>query len=74
MLLGQSSVNFMFYLVEAHEGVHGDFLLKEGRPLSGRTLRVSPVNTSLAALFEQFVDSVSFFFFLFSYHKSQVVI
>ncbi|XP_034544761.1 von Willebrand factor A domain-containing protein 7 isoform X2 [Notolabrus celidotus] len=32
---GQSSVNFIFNLVEAHEGVHGDFDLKEGRALSG---------------------------------------
>ncbi|XP_010739438.3 von Willebrand factor A domain-containing protein 7 [Larimichthys crocea] len=32
---GQSSVNFIFNLVEAHEGAHGDFSLKEGRPLSG---------------------------------------
>ncbi|KAI3352993.1 hypothetical protein L3Q82_019566 [Scortum barcoo] len=32
---GQSSVNFIFNLVEAHEGAHGDFSLKEERPLSG---------------------------------------
>ncbi|KAG8014446.1 von Willebrand factor A domain-containing protein 7 [Nibea albiflora] len=32
---GQSSVSFIFNLVEAHEGAHGDFSLKEGRPLSG---------------------------------------
>ncbi|CAJ1052706.1 Hypothetical predicted protein [Xyrichtys novacula] len=32
---GQSSVNFIFNLVDANEGVHGDFSLKEGRPLSG---------------------------------------
>ncbi|XP_049427227.1 von Willebrand factor A domain-containing protein 7 [Epinephelus fuscoguttatus] len=32
---GQSSVNFIFNLVEAHEGAHGDFSLKEGRPPSG---------------------------------------
>ncbi|XP_041640427.1 von Willebrand factor A domain-containing protein 7 isoform X2 [Cheilinus undulatus] len=32
---GQSSVDFIFNLVEAHEGPHGDFSLKEGRPLSG---------------------------------------
>ncbi|XP_075946869.1 von Willebrand factor A domain-containing protein 7 [Anarhichas minor] len=32
---GQSSVNFIFNLVEAHKGAHGDFSLKEGRPLSG---------------------------------------
>ncbi|KAM9362957.1 von Willebrand factor A domain-containing protein 7 [Symphorus nematophorus] len=32
---GQSSVNFIYNLVEAHEGAHGDFSLKEGRPLTG---------------------------------------
>ncbi|XP_061686245.1 von Willebrand factor A domain-containing protein 7-like [Syngnathoides biaculeatus] len=32
---GQSSMNFIYNLVEAHEGLHGDFFLKEGRPLSG---------------------------------------
>ncbi|XP_039890247.1 von Willebrand factor A domain-containing protein 7-like [Simochromis diagramma] len=32
---GQSSVNFIYNLVEEHEGAHGDFSLKEGRPLSG---------------------------------------
>ncbi|XP_019732033.1 von Willebrand factor A domain-containing protein 7-like [Hippocampus comes] len=32
---GQSSMNFIYNLVEAHEGVHADFFLKEGRPLSG---------------------------------------
>ncbi|KAM6939535.1 von Willebrand factor A domain-containing protein 7 [Xenentodon cancila] len=32
---GQSSVNFIYNLVEAHEGGHGDISLKEGRPLSG---------------------------------------
>ncbi|XP_070683883.1 von Willebrand factor A domain-containing protein 7-like [Pempheris klunzingeri] len=31
----QSSVNFIYNLVEPHEGAHGDFSLKEGRPLSG---------------------------------------
>ena len=30
-------MNFIYYLVEAHEGAHGDFSLKEGRPLSGQT-------------------------------------
>ena len=34
---GQSSVNFIYNLVEAHVGAHGDFSLKEGRPLSGQT-------------------------------------
>ncbi|XP_077427685.1 von Willebrand factor A domain-containing protein 7-like [Vanacampus margaritifer] len=32
---GQSPVNFIYNLVEAHEGLHADFFLKEGRPLSG---------------------------------------
>ncbi|XP_051939466.1 von Willebrand factor A domain-containing protein 7-like [Hippocampus zosterae] len=32
---GQSSLNFIYNLLEAHEGVHADFFLKEGRPLSG---------------------------------------
>ncbi|XP_029949939.1 von Willebrand factor A domain-containing protein 7 isoform X2 [Salarias fasciatus] len=32
---GQSSVSFIFNLVDSHEGRHGDFSLKEGRPLSG---------------------------------------
>lgn len=34
---GQSSLNFIYNLVEAHEGAHGDYSLKEGRPLSGQT-------------------------------------
>ncbi|XP_053710879.1 von Willebrand factor A domain-containing protein 7-like [Synchiropus splendidus] len=32
---GQSSVNFIFNLVEVFEGAHGDFSLKEGRPFAG---------------------------------------
>ncbi|CAI5679773.1 unnamed protein product [Oreochromis niloticus] len=32
---GQSSVNFIYNLVEESDGAHGDFSLKEGRPLSG---------------------------------------
>ncbi|XP_057698886.1 von Willebrand factor A domain-containing protein 7-like [Corythoichthys intestinalis] len=32
---GQSPVNFIYNLVEAREGIHGDFFLKEGRPLFG---------------------------------------
>ncbi|XP_039890206.1 von Willebrand factor A domain-containing protein 7-like [Simochromis diagramma] len=32
---GQSSVDFIYNLVEEHEGAHGDFSVKEGRPLSG---------------------------------------
>ena len=35
---GQSSVNFIFNLMELHEGVHGGYSLKEGRPLIGETL------------------------------------
>ncbi|CAK6953310.1 Hypothetical predicted protein [Scomber scombrus] len=34
-VIGQSSVNFIYNLVEEHKGVHGDFSMKEGRPLSG---------------------------------------
>lgn len=60
VLPGQSPVNFFFSPVEAYEGAHGDFGLKEGRPLSGQTL--SPVNsTSLAPSIEQFMDSIFFF-------------
>lgn len=33
----QSSVNFIYNLVEAREGAYGDFSLKQGRPLSGQT-------------------------------------
>lgn len=28
-------MNFIYNLLEAHEGVHADFFLQEGRPLSG---------------------------------------
>ncbi|KAF3687457.1 von Willebrand factor A domain-containing protein 7 Protein G7c Precursor [Channa argus] len=34
-VIGRSSVNFIYNVVEAHEGAHGDFSLKEGRPLTG---------------------------------------
>ena len=34
---GQSSVNFIFNLMEAHEGGTGGYSLKEGRPLTGET-------------------------------------
>lgn len=64
-------MNFIFSLVEAHEGAHGDFGLKEGRPLSGQTHINS---TSLAASFELFMDSVSFSLFFVSRRKSQAVI
>lgn len=33
---GQSSVNFIYNLVEESVGAHGDFSLKEGHPLSGQ--------------------------------------
>lgn len=33
---GQSLVDFIYNLVEEHEGAHGDFSVKEGRPLSGQ--------------------------------------
>lgn len=36
---GQSSVDFIFNIVEAHEGAHSDFSLKEGRPLTGQWKR-----------------------------------
>lgn len=49
VLLGQSSVNFFFSLVEAHEGAHGDFGLQEGRPLSGQTL-ICTLNHQLHSL------------------------
>ncbi|XP_061535718.1 von Willebrand factor A domain-containing protein 7-like [Phycodurus eques] len=32
---GQSSIYFIYNLVEYHEGLHADFFLKEGRPLAG---------------------------------------
>ncbi|XP_077460412.1 von Willebrand factor A domain-containing protein 7-like isoform X1 [Stigmatopora argus] len=32
---GQSPLNFIYSLVETREGIHGDFFLKEGLPLSG---------------------------------------
>ncbi|XP_063050249.1 von Willebrand factor A domain-containing protein 7-like, partial [Engraulis encrasicolus] len=34
---GQSSINFLFHLVEAHEGAHGDFSLKQSRPSVGKS-------------------------------------
>ncbi|XP_064859717.1 von Willebrand factor A domain-containing protein 7 [Oncorhynchus nerka] len=34
-VIGQSSVNFGYHFVEAFGGAHGDFGLKEGRPLTG---------------------------------------
>ncbi|XP_054634996.1 von Willebrand factor A domain-containing protein 7 [Dunckerocampus dactyliophorus] len=34
-VIGQSSVNFIYNLVEAHEGVPSEYFLKESRPLSG---------------------------------------
>ncbi|XP_053182806.1 von Willebrand factor A domain-containing protein 7-like [Scomber japonicus] len=34
-VIGQSSVNYIYYLVEANKGARGDFFLKEGHPLSG---------------------------------------
>lgn len=38
-------MNFFFNVVEANEGGHGDFSLKDGRPVSGQTL-VSHVHTN----------------------------
>ncbi|XP_067106281.1 von Willebrand factor A domain-containing protein 7-like [Osmerus mordax] len=34
-VIGQSSFNFIYNFVEENTGAHGDFSLKEGRPLSG---------------------------------------
>ncbi|KAM9792686.1 von Willebrand factor A domain-containing protein 7-like [Neosynchiropus ocellatus] len=34
-ITGQSSIDFIFNLVEAFEGAHGDFSLKEGRVMAG---------------------------------------
>ncbi|XP_028302235.1 von Willebrand factor A domain-containing protein 7-like isoform X2 [Gouania willdenowi] len=34
-ITGQSSVDFIYNIVEEHGGAHGDFSLKESRPLSG---------------------------------------
>lgn len=39
LLSGQSSVDVIFNIVEAHEGAHSDFSLKEGRPLTGQWKR-----------------------------------
>lgn len=41
---GQSSVDFIFNFVEAHEGAHSDFTLKEGRPLTGQWKRPNSPN------------------------------
>ena len=40
---GQSSVNFIFNLMEVHEGGHRGYSLKEGRPLTGETLLSPPL-------------------------------
>eukprot|EP00066_Takifugu_rubripes_P029850 XP_011619116.1 PREDICTED: von Willebrand factor A domain-containing protein 7-like [Takifugu rubripes] len=42
---GQSSVNFIFYLVDAREGPHGDLSLKNGRPLSGGNMSLLVIVT-----------------------------
>lgn len=39
---GQNSVNFIYNFVEAHEGAHEDFMLKEGRPLIGKIVTIGP--------------------------------
>uniref|UniRef100_A0A8C6UA92 von Willebrand factor A domain containing 10, tandem duplicate 2 n=1 Tax=Neogobius melanostomus TaxID=47308 RepID=A0A8C6UA92_9GOBI len=45
-VIGQSSVNFIYNLVEPHEGTHGDYSLKEGRPLTGGNATVLVTVTS----------------------------
>lgn len=45
-VIGQSSVNFIYNLVEPHEGSHGDYSLKEGRPLTGGNATVLVTVTS----------------------------
>ncbi|XP_008274830.1 von Willebrand factor A domain-containing protein 7-like [Stegastes partitus] len=56
---GQSSVSIIYNLVEAHEGAHGDFSLKEGRPLSGGNVSIlvtvtgsDTVNVTEVSLFD----------------------
>ncbi|XP_060941061.1 von Willebrand factor A domain-containing protein 7-like [Limanda limanda] len=39
-VIGQSPLDFIFYLLEAHEGAQGDLNLKERRPLSGGNLSI----------------------------------
>ncbi|KAJ0050700.1 hypothetical protein NL108_005083, partial [Boleophthalmus pectinirostris] len=45
-VIGQSSVNFIYNLVEPHEGAHGDYSLKEGRPVTGGNATVLVTVTS----------------------------
>ncbi|CAL1601722.1 unnamed protein product [Knipowitschia caucasica] len=45
-VIGQSSVNFIYNLIEPHEGAHGDYSLKEGRPLTGGNATVLVTVTS----------------------------
>ncbi|XP_061625320.1 von Willebrand factor A domain-containing protein 7-like [Phyllopteryx taeniolatus] len=51
---GQSPLNFIYNLVEAHEGLHADFFLKQGRPLSGgnATILVTVTGTDIVNLTE----------------------
>ncbi|XP_051801333.1 von Willebrand factor A domain-containing protein 7-like [Acanthochromis polyacanthus] len=61
---GQSSVNIVYNLVEAHEGAHGDFSLKEGRPLSGGNASIlvsvtgsDTINVTEVSLFDSSVPT-----------------
>ncbi|XP_044046157.1 von Willebrand factor A domain-containing protein 7-like isoform X2 [Siniperca chuatsi] len=51
---GQSSVNFVYNLVEAHEGAHAGFSLKNGRPTTGSnvTLLVTVTGSDTVTLAE----------------------
>lgn len=37
-------MDFIYNLVEEHEGAHGDFSVKEGRPLSGQATFIVTVH------------------------------
>lgn len=69
-------MNFIFYLVDTREGPHGDFSLKDGRPLSGWSL-ISNIHTcyTLIPSIEQFMYSTCNYvlFFLLFCHQSQAV-
>uniref|UniRef100_A0AAQ6A6K1 VWFA domain-containing protein n=1 Tax=Amphiprion ocellaris TaxID=80972 RepID=A0AAQ6A6K1_AMPOC len=61
---GQSSVNIFYSLVEAHEGAHGDFSLKGGRPFSGGNASIlvsvtgsDTINVTEVSLFDSSVPT-----------------
>ncbi|KAK0148274.1 von Willebrand factor A domain-containing protein 7 [Merluccius polli] len=58
---GQSSVNFIYNLIEAHEGAHGGYNLKEDRPITGGNcnLLVSVTGSDTAKLTEVTLVEVS---------------